>query len=331
MTPAELLIDHCLGPARSQCIYLFTRLGLAELLFAGPCKCTVLAEAVNVQHDPLYRMLRALSTMEVVKEQEPGFFALGPLGKPLVANAPNSVKAHVLHMNEEMYVAWGHAHYSLETGQSAFNFVHGQKYFNWLATHPDKERTAHRAMNDTQRLINETVVNAYDFSQVQTVCDVGGGHGALLSALLTHHPQLYGIFFDQKSACDLAQSGVGGPLPRCEFVAGDFFIKVPAEADVYLLKLVLHDWDDESAENILAIINRAMNKKAKILVVESLLPDWPATSIASLWDFHMLVNTGGRERNIKELKQIAKKAGLRPVSVKLLDGLFSLVIFESRG
>lgn len=325
MSPAERLIDLCLGPARSQCVYLFARLGLAEHLSLGPTDHRNLAATVGVQAEPLYRLLRALATLDVVTETTPGVFALSTLGEPLATSAADSVQAHVLHMNEEMYVAWGFAAYSLETGKSAFGQVFGLEYFDWLAKHPEKESIAHRAMNDTQRSINATVALAFDFSQVKLVCDVGGGHGALLSAILMNYPKVNGILFDLPSGLDIALSGVGGPLPRCEFKAGDFFAEVPSGADVYLLKLVLHDWDDVAAEKILTRCRQAMHSEARLLVVESLRPVWPDTSVANLWDFHMLVNTGGRERNLSDIQALMKCAGLHQLKHQLLDNQFTLI------
>lgn len=328
MTDSDQLIDHCLGAVRSQCIYLFTRLGLAEDLALEPCDYRQLAELHHVEPDPLYRLLRAVASLGLVEEKEEGIFALSALGQPLRKNDDNSVYAHVLHMNEEMYFAWGHALQTLKTGCSAFGCLFGDEYFDWLASHPEKEATAHFAMNDTQRSINAAVTAAYDFSKAKVVCDVGGGHGALLSAILGKYQQAKGILFDLQSGLDVARTGIGGTLPRCKFVKGDFFENVPVEADIYILKLVLHDWDNENAVKILLSCHNAMHDKARLLVIESLRPDWPETSAIDLWNMHMLVTTGGKERSNKELCQLALPVGLERINNITLNDYFSINEFR---
>ena len=328
MIPAEQLIDICLGPARSQCLYLFSHLKLAEHLSSSPCDYKSLAFAVGVKEEPLYRLLRALVTIDIVKEISIGVFALTDLGRPLLADSADSLRAYVLHMNEELYLAWEKAIYSLQTGRSAFEHIFEQPYFDWLTANPKKEAIAHQAINDTQRYVNTAVCSAYDFSKTKAVCDVGGGNGSLLSVILEKYLQLNGILFDLQSGIDAAKSGSGGQLPRCQFVVGDFFTKIHPGADVYILKMVLHDWDDEAAEKILRTCCLSMQKNTRLLIVESLRPDWPQTSIVELWDFHMLVMTGGKERRLREIQLLAQRAGLDQINQIPLNSFFYMVEFK---
>ncbi|MCZ7534739.1 MAG: methyltransferase [Acidimicrobiia bacterium] len=204
--------------------------------------------------------------------------------------------------------------HSFRTGQSASEPALGSEFFAWLAANPEHQAVFGAAMAETSRYFGPLLAERHDFAAASTVCDVGGGNGALLADILTAHPHLRGVLLDLPSVVEgapavLDRAGMGD---RCEIVAGDFFTEVPAGCDRYVLKSVLHDWDDESCVRLLGTIRAAMPDGARILVLEAVVPDSGVPHPTHAFDLLMLVLTGaGRERTAREWASLFDRAGLR--------------------
>jgi SAM-dependent methyltransferase len=214
-------------------------------------------------------------------------------------------------LNGQPYLAFAQLSHSVRTGLPAFDQVFGKPRFDWLADHPDEAALFQRAMIGLGQGANEAVADAYDFGPFASVVDVGGGHGHLLTAILARHSHLSGVIFDLPSGLHMPKSDARGGLPRTEFVAGSFFDFVPAGADVYVLKKVIHDWNDKQAIAILRNCRDAVTPHGKVLVVETIIPPGNEPHSIKLIDANMLVVTGGVERTQAEYARLFEAAGLR--------------------
>jgi SAM-dependent methyltransferase len=214
-------------------------------------------------------------------------------------------------LNQEPYFAFAQLGYSVRTGLPAFDEVFGKPRFDWLADHPDEAALFQRAMIALNQGSNEAIAEAYDFGRFSRIVDVGGGHGQLLSAILTRNPHLSGVLFDLPSGVQMARSGAAGSLPRTEFVAGSFFDSVPLGADLYVLRKVIHDWNDKKAAVILRNCRDAMNPHGKVLIAETIIPAGNEPNLIKLIDANMLAATGGLERTQAEYASLLAAAGLR--------------------
>jgi hypothetical protein len=299
----------------SQAVYAAARLGIAEALAEGPRTAAELAPAVGAHADSLRRLLRALAALGVCDEREPGSFALTPLGRHLRADDPASVRSMALHWGGSMWPIWGTLLHSVKTGVSPRGLVTRKASFDSLAQSTAAQAVFDEAMTEMSRLVAGGVVRAHDFSGVARVVDVGGGHGELIGAVLEAHPAMRGALLDLPHVLDgarprLAALGVAG---RCDLVPGSFFDAVPGGGDVYMLKSVLHDWDDDRAREIAAHCRRAMPGHARLLVVERVLPERMGPSAAdrsmAASDLGMMVAVAGRERTAAEFRALLGSAG----------------------
>jgi SAM-dependent methyltransferase len=210
--------------------------------------------------------------------------------------------------------AWTDLYTSVKTGEPAFQRVHGEDLFSYLAGHPDDAAVFDEAMRFVSTGVLTGLVQAYDFSRYATVVDVGGGTGALLAAILKSNPKTGGVLLDRAEVLAGADGvlAAAGVADRCERVAGDFFEAVPDSGDLYVLSNIIHDWDDDAAVRILSTCRRAMHEDGRLLIVELVLPDGREPSMAKLADLEMLVLTpGGRQRSTSEYGQLLDQAGLR--------------------
>ena len=309
--PAVAMLNLMTGYWISQAIYVAAKLGLADLIQNGPVRHETLAAATETHAPSMYRLLRALASIGIFAETSPGWFELTPLAELLRTAAPNSMRALALTYNEELYHAWGSMLHAVQTGQPAFDYVYGMPVFEYFATHPSANATFNAAMVDWTKRVASAVVAAYDFSGFDTVVDVGGGFGALLSEILRSNPRARGILFDQPHVVADAEAFLRAMdvHDRCTSVGGDFFADVPTGADVYVLAQILHDWDDQQNLTILDRCRVAMPKPARLLVVEQVLPDSDEASFAKWLDLHMLAVARGRERTGAEYADLLREAG----------------------
>ncbi len=316
----------------SQAIYAVAALGIPDLLAGGPRASDELARATGLHADTLYRVLRVLVGVELFDETAPRQFGLTPLGNLLRTEAPGSLRWRALmNLDPPKWLAWGDLLHSLRTGEAAFPHVHGMEYFDYLHTHPEATKIFQDAMTSNTAPLGAAMTRAYDFTDVRRLVDVGGGHGVFLATILHASPVLQGVLFDRPEvvACASALLGAAGIAERCEVLSGDFFASVPADGDLYVLRRILHDWDDARATQILANCRRAMGASGKVLVIESAIaPDYRQALPVLEVDLEMLVNLGGRQRTEAEYSALFAAAGFHLSAVIPLADAAPFSVFE---
>jgi hypothetical protein len=302
------------GVVISTALSLAAELGIADLLAGGPRSGEELAQATSTHPRSLHRILRLLSSVGVFTEARPGRFALTPLGECLRSTVPGSMRSWLRMVGLKVWFhTYAEALHSLRTGEPAFARSVGMEFFDYLATHPQEGEIFNAAMSDFGRGVAAAVVQEYDFPGVDKAVDVGGGNGSLISAILQANPRMTGILFDQPHVAEGAHKSItdAGLAKRCEIVAGDFFRTVPAGGDAYLLRWIIHDWDNDRALTILRNCRAAMKETARLLLVETVIPPGDEAHPGKLVDFVMLTALGGQERTAEEYTQLLDEAGFR--------------------
>jgi orsellinic acid C2-O-methyltransferase len=303
--------------AMSQAACAAAELGLADLLASGPKGVDELARASDCHAPSLHRLLRALASLDLCAEREDGAFALTALGTLLRSDAPHSLRSWTILCGKYLWPVWGNLLHSVRTGQSARKLVGGAEGFTELEHDERAALIFNRAMAELTSLIAAEVVRRYRFDGMRRIVDVGGGYGTLLAAVLGAQPSAQGVLLDLPHAIEGARKhlAASGLAERCEFIAGDFFESVPAGGDAYLLKAVLHDWDDERSFLILRNCRSAMPPNGKLLVIERVVPArfeacWLHHAVARM-DLTMLVGFSGKERTETEFRQLLASSGFK--------------------
>jgi hypothetical protein len=302
-------------PARV--VHVAVQLGIPDLLATQAKTADVLAQETNTAAAPLRRLLRALASVGLVEELGSGRFALTAAGNRLRSNEPGSMRNVALMFGgERAWRSWGELLHSVTTGESGTRRVYGFGSFEYLAANPDQAVIFHRAMAENTRRVTELLVSTYDFSQFRRIVDVGGGNGTLMAAILAANPDARGAVFDLPSGIaeaprKLADAGLAA---RCDVIAGDFFRSVPEAADAYILKYIIHDWDDEQSVKILSSCRKAMHQSSKVLLVERIMPQRMAATrvhqLLAMADMNMLAMPGGQERTEQEYGNLLAEASL---------------------
>ena len=302
----------------SRALFVAAKLGIADLLKDGPRHYGELAKATGTHAPSLNRMMRLLASAGVLTEGDNGDFGLTPVGECLREGVPGSSRAMVmLFAGNRIQQLWKDLEYCVRTGEPAFRLRGVTDPFLDPLRTPEDEASFDAAMADFTRLAAVAVASVYDFSPFNTIVDVGGGNGALMIGILKANPKLRGIVFDQPAAAEraTAQISQSNLAQRCRASGGDFFKEVPVGGDAYLMKHVIHDWDDQRAVTILKNCHRAMTPQGKLLIVEGVYPkriDQSAESRgAAANDVNMLVSTGGRQRSEDEFHSLYQAAGFR--------------------
>ncbi|MGC4786934.1 methyltransferase [Micromonospora sp. DT178] len=308
------LIEIIGGYMASQSLALAAELKLADHIHDGRVTSAQLAEATGTHAPSLHRLLRTLVAVGLLAEPTPGEFRLTEVGEQLRTDSPNSLWAFTrFFTNPTLFSSWQQVRHTIETGECAFDHVHGRNAYEHLADHPELSALFNVAMGQESRVSAQLVANGYDFSGVRTVVDVGGGDGTLLAAILGTHEHLTGVCFD--SAAGVAEAAgvlaAAGVSDRCEIVAGDFFSSVPGGGELYIIKSVFQDWNDENARKLLSTVRAHMPADATLLIVGSVLPDTANTDNPVMFytDINMLVTAGGRERTESEFRALLADTG----------------------
>jgi orsellinic acid C2-O-methyltransferase len=317
--PGLALYQMSIGHYLSRALALAATLGIADLLADGPRDHHDLARACAADAPSLRRVLRLLASRGVFEEQADGQFATTPLGELLRADVPGSMHASVLlFAGVPIQDSWKELEYCVRTGQPAFRRTDPDADpFTEMAKDPARAALFDRAMAAFAPQTAAAVAHAYDFSTFGAVTDVGGGNGSLLIGILRANPALRGTVFDQPHVAERARAQVehAGLADRCEIVGGSFFERVPPGADAYMLKHVIHDWDDARAGAILGRCRDAMGADGTLLIVEGVYPESIDRSLESAGaaanDVNMLVCTGGRQRSEEEFRTLLGAAGFR--------------------
>jgi hypothetical protein len=321
----------------SQAIHVAATLGLSDLLGDGPCTVAQLADATDCDPHGLTRLLRALATVGLYEECPDGRFASTELGDALRSTAAEPVDGYAKYIgSSHHWQAWTGLLHGIRTGENAYQFIHGKTVWEDRADDPYESEVFDAAMTANSRAFAAAVLAAYDFGRFATVVDVGGGRGGMLAAILAAHPGQRGILVDQRHVIDGAPEllAAAGVADRCELVVADFFAEIPAAAErpadpathpdprggddaaeplagetAYVLKAILHDWDDARSLELLHTCRRAMGEGGTLVIIERLLEDWNVE--AAVADLDMMVGPGGLERTTAEYRDLLAAAGLR--------------------
>src|SRR6185369_15607144 len=280
----------------SRAVYVFARLGIPDLLKSGPKTVDELASATKMHAPSLYRVLRALSSIGFVSATADGRFAQTPLSETLVTDAPGSLRWFaVSELGQEHYPAWGNLMHSVKTGEIAFDNFFGADVWKYFQQNPEDAAVFNNSMSNMTAAANEAITSLYDFSQFGTIVDIGGGHGGLITAILKKNPEVKGMLFDAPEVIEGARPKIeaAGLSDRLETVAGNFFKSVPAGGDAYIMKWIIHDWDDEKSNTILRNCRSQMQANGKLILVDSVVPETDEPHFSKFIDLNMLVMTGG--------------------------------------
>ncbi|RJP24504.1 MAG: methyltransferase [Candidatus Abyssobacteria bacterium SURF_5] len=296
----------------TQAIYVAAELGIADLLVEKPLTAEELAKRAGAHANSLYRVLRALGSIGIFAEDEHGRFSLTPLAEHLRSDRADLHKSFAVMMGAEFYQSWGNLLHAVKTGNEAFRKTFGVTFFQYMTEHPDRHKIYDAAMEGFAVAETEPMIDAYDFSRFETVIDVGGGNGLVLASILRRHPAVKGILFDLPPVADRARTIFSGLNldGRCRIVGGDFFSSVPEGANAYVLRHIIHDWDDDDAVKILRNCQEAMNPEGRVLVAEIAIPRGNSPCFGKWLDLMMLV-VGGRERTEEQYRRLFSEAGLK--------------------
>jgi ubiquinone/menaquinone biosynthesis C-methylase UbiE/predicted transcriptional regulator len=310
-SPQAVMMRLLTGYWITQALHVAAQLGIADLLKDGPQPITRLAEATGAHGRSLYRLLRALAGEGVFVEDAQGRFALTPLGELLRSDVPNSKRAMAIMNGEEHYHAWGELLFSVQTGQTAFEKVYGQPIFNYLAAHPRQARTFDEGMVSVHGAETKAMLDVYDFSSFTTLVDVGGGNGSLMIETLKRFPSLRGVIVDRADVIERARANIKAAVleERCTLTVANFFESVPGGGDAYLMRHIIHDWNDEQCRTILRNCRKVVPSTGKLLLIESVIPSGNDPSFGKLLDLAMLVLPGGMERTEGEYRELLAGAG----------------------
>ena len=311
----------------ARCVYVMAKLGIADLINDGPKTTEELATATETHAPSLFRVLRALVPFGVVTQGEDNRFGTTPLLETL-RSGPGSLRAFAMtELGEEHYPAWGELLYSVRTGGIAFDHAFGEPCWEFFAKHPDNAQIFNDAMSGMTAQATEALHAAYQFRDIKVLMDVGGGHGGLITSILTRNPNLRGILFDSPQVIEGAKSHLGesGVGDRCELISGDFFKSVPQGADAIVLKWIIHDWNDQQSVAILKNCHRALPENGKLILVDAVVPATNEPHFSKFIDLNMLVMTGGRERTETEFRKLYEDSGFHFTRIVPTESPFSVI------
>jgi hypothetical protein len=329
--PMITAIRMTMGHWVAQCISVMCELKIPDLLAEGPCTADQVATVAGTQPDATLRLLQALASLGVVAETKDGLFEATPLSEQFRQDIASLGPYARFVTGPESQRAWGELLHAVRTGQTAFDHVYGLPLFDYFAEHPDSGRIFNEAMTSFNTAVAEEIVDAYDFSRFDTIVDVGGGQGLLLAAILRRNPGPRGVLFDLPQVAEVAEQVLetAGVAKRCSVIAGDFFHSVPEGGDVYVLKVVIHDWADDRAQTILLNCRKAMGPDGRLLLVERVISERPQCTFvdqrAALMDLNMLILTGGRERTKGEFVKLLESAGFTLLGASPTPGGLSVI------
>ncbi len=309
-------------------VYAAAKLAIADHLAAGPRSAVELAGPTGTHAPSLHRLMRTLAGLGILTERDAQRFALTPLGEALKSGAPGSARATLIAFGSPAFWhSWEEMIYSLETGKTGFEKANGVPVFEYFAQHPEAASYFSEAMVGFHGAEPPAVAQAYDFSGVGTVVDVGGATGNMLAAILSRHAGPRGVLFDRPHVVTDAPAllKARGVEARVTIEPGDFFERVPAGGDVYVLSHIIHDWNEDQCLTILGHCRRVIKPDGRLLIVETVLPPGDTPHQGKVQDMVMLVVPGGQERTEAEYVELLGKAGFRLSRVVPTDSVVSVV------
>lgn len=325
MPPHVAIFQIINGMWVTQIASAVAQLGIADFIAAGTRRVDHLAEECSADASALYRLLRAAQTIGLCRETAPKEFALTPVGETLRSAVPGSMRDIVLAETAAgHWLPWGRLVDSVRSGKPMTNETLGMNAWEYYAHNPEEGQCFARGMSNLSSVASAEVAAVYNVGEAKRVVDIGGSEGVLLRGLLRGAPHARGVLFDRPEIIAYAQNAIdaSGFDGRIELAGGDFFQEVPSGGDVYLLKHILHDWNDSECETILRTIHRAAAPGSKLVLVEMLLPDEPQPSPVTLMDMNMMVMVGGRERTKDEYRALLATCGYELERVIATTGMF---------
>ena len=310
--PAARMAELIFGYMATQAISVAAKLGIADLVADAPRTAEELADKTGAHALSLVRLMQMLSSIGVFEEDAAGRFRNTALGETLRSDHPSSFRGTAI-MNGTLlfWKPWADLHETIMSGQTAFDRVFGATFFDYLTAHADDAAIFNAGMTASSSQASSAFLTAYDFSRFERIVDIGGGHGLLLNAILLANPQSRGVLFDQPPVVAAATIVRSGPVAqRCEIIGGDFFRTVPEGGDLYVMKQIIHDWNDEDALKILKSCRRAMTRKGKLLLLEQVLKPVNEPDLGKFFDVHMMVLVNGRERTESDFRALLRGADL---------------------
>jgi hypothetical protein len=328
--PHQQLIQMLAGFWVGRCLQVAASLRVGDYVPDDASRSVDELGAATGAHAPsLYRLLRGLAGVGVFAEESAGRFRHTPTSRLLRTGVPGSLRGFFESVLGQGHLrAWCDLEHAVRTGETAFDHAHGGRdVWTYFAAHEDEQRTFDQAMTDLSGAFNPAVVKAYDFSTIDTLIDVGGGHGALLASILKAHPKLRGVVFDQPHVADGARRTFAEQSlnNRTSVAGGSFFETIPAGADACLMKFILHDWDDARCAQILRNVHAALPPGGKLLVVELVLKPGNEPDLGKLMDLNMLAMTGGKERTEAEFAKLFADSNFDLVKVHPTECPLSIV------
>jgi hypothetical protein len=306
------LLELLTGGWMTQAVYVAVKLGVPDILADGPLPANVVAHRVGANPDAVYRLMRALASKGLLRHRRDGKFALTSIGKALRTGTPGSLSDMALFIGHPLrWEDWGNLLYSVQTGEPSVVKLRGKPFFEYLNSDPELAQAFNNAMTAGSEFAIYAVLASYDFTGYREIVDVGGGHGRLLSMILEEAPNAHGVLFDLPAVVEGAGPELkkAGVADRCDVVGGSFFDSVPEGGDAYIMKAIVHDWNDDDALRILSNIRTAIASDGKLLLLESALPERSSSDIGMLIDLEMLVAVGGKERTRAEWANLLRRAG----------------------
>lgn len=329
-----VLVDMMSGMIVSQLLNVAVNLDIADLLKDGQKSVSELAKLTNCDETSLYRILRTLASLGIFSETETGHFKQTELSFFLRPDVAGSMYNFLKMWGADWrWQSWGATLESVKTGSPGFGLTHnGTNIWEYFTTQdPEAGKTFSLAMSNFANTLNPAIVPAYDFSPFEKVVDVGGAHGNLLVEVLKKAPNLKGVLFDRPSVVEDANNYIKttSVADRCELVGGDFLASVPVEADLYMMKFILHDWSDQDSIKILKNCREHIKPNGKVLIIEQLIPLGNEPSFTKILDLEMMICTHyGRERTEDEFKALYEAAGFKlnriiktPTIANLIEGV----------
>jgi hypothetical protein len=331
VAPVDALLKLGLGYMTSSALNVVVSLGIADRLAAGPQPVSELARDVKANEDALYRVLRMLASEGVFEEIAPGAFAHTPLSEPLRSGSPARELVQWI-ADPFHFKVYSEALHTVRTGQPAGEYVTGLPVFDYIGRTPELSEVFNDAMTSLSAMVVPAVLEAYDFSGIGLLVDVAGGHGKVLTSVLKAYPTMKGVLFDLPYVVEGARPVIDalGLQARCRAEGGDMFTAVPAGGDAYVMKHIIHDWDDERALALLRNVRAALRDgRGRVILIESVMEPDGRRDVGTVLDYEMLMLTGGRERSEAEFRALLATAGFTLTRVVKTTSPLSVVEAEA--
>ncbi len=322
ITPVDRLISLADGFLISRALYVVAELNIADQLRDGEKTAQEIAEKLNLNAEAVHRLLRMLAAHGVFTQSVNNSFALNDVAQLLTTTHPQSLHGFLLHEDDARWQSYGKMAYTLQTGNSTFNHLFGEGYFDYIAHDKKRSEQFDRGMATLSEAENKLIASTFNFSPFNHIVDVGGGVGGFLTAILEKNKKIQGVLYELPHLANLAQEYVTskGLTNRIQIITGSFLESVVSGGDLYILKRILHDWNDEVCIKILQNCHNAMGDNARLLILDCIVPEGSSYDISKDIDIIMMVIFGGKERTKKDFEKLFEVSGLKLDKITPIPG-----------